>query len=168
MRLAALASLSVLCGLPACAVLTATPPSVDIADVRLDGIGLPDQRLGVLLCVTNPNRTALDFSRVTTTLDIAGAPLADAVSDTPVHLPPLASVTVPFTVVATIRNLGPQLPGIVQSGQIDYRLHGTVSLVSPAFTLPYSRSGHLDPVLGGLRLAAANRTPSPCGAQVPG
>ena len=72
---------------------------------------------------------------------------------------------VPFTVVTTVQNLGPQLLGVIRSGSVDYRVHGTVAFRGVlSLTLPYSRSGRLDPLAGGLELAsaAADSTPSRC------
>ena len=128
-----------------CALLTADRPTVDVMDVRLVGLGLTEQQLAVTLCVTNPNPDQLAFKHVTTALDIAGLPLAEGGSDVPVILPPRSSVAVPFTVTTTVTNLGPQLAGIFQTGGLDYRLHGTVTLAGGlAFTVPYSKSGRLD------------------------
>lgn len=146
-----------------CALATATPPSVDVMDVHLVGLGLTEQQLAVTLCVTNPNKIALDFRRVTADLDVSGAPLAAGQSDLAVQLPPLSSTPVPFTVVTTVQNLGPQLLGILNTGSVDYRVHGTVTLTGAlGITLPYSRSGRLDPVTDGLRLADPAPAPSPC------
>ena len=148
-----------------CALATATPPSVDVMDVRLVGLGLTEQRLAVTLCVTNPNKIDLNFRRVTADLDVSGQPLATGASDLAVRLPPLSSTPVPFTVVTTVQNLGPQLLGILNTGSVDYRVHGFVSLEGAlGITLPYSRSGRLDPVADGLRLAdAATGGPGPGG-----
>ncbi len=88
-----------------CALATATPPKVEVAAVELRGLGLLDQTLGVTLCVTNLNNTELDFRRVTVELEVAGAPLAESASETPVRLPPRSSVLVPFTVATTLRSL---------------------------------------------------------------
>ena len=139
-----------------CALTTATPPQVDVMDVRLVGLGLTQQQLAVTLCVTNPNKTDLNSRRVTADLDVSGQPLATGVSDLAVRLPPLSSTPVPFTVVTTVQNLGPQLLGILNSGRVDYRVHGFVSLEGAlGITLPYSRSGRLDPMIDGFRLADA-------------
>ena len=136
-----------------CALITATPPSVDVLDVRLIGLGLTEQQLAFTLCVTNPNDDELAFRRVTTTVDISGSALAEGVSDLPIRLAPHSSTAVPFTVVTTVRNLGPQLLGIFRSQGIDYRVHGTVTLGGGlALTVPYSRSGRLD-ASQGLALA---------------
>lgn len=154
---AALLALSV----TGCALASATPPQVDVMDVRLVGLGLTSQQLAVMLCVTNPNKISLDFKRVTADLDVSGAPLAAGQSDLVVQLPPLSSTAVPFTVVTTVQNLGTQLLGIVNTGRVDYRVHGTVTLTGAlGITLPYSRSGQLDPVADGLRLANGATDPS--------
>ena len=154
---AALLALSI----TSCALASATPPQVDVMDVHLVGLGLTEQQLAVTLCVTNPNKISLDFKRVTADLDVSGAPLATGQSDVAIQLPPLSSTAVPFTVVTTVQNLGPQLLGILNTGRVEYRVHGTVTLTGAlGITLPYSRSGQLDPVMDGLRLANGAADPS--------
>ena len=152
---------------PGCALLTATPPTVEVQRVELRGVGLLDQALGVALCVTNLNDTALDFRRVTVAVDAAGAPLAAGASDTVVRLPPHSSTVVPFTVVTTVRNLGPQLLGVLRTGEVAYRLHGSVQLTGAlAMTLPFSHAGRLDLLTAGQDLLADAAAPSGthCGA----
>lgn len=143
-----------------CALASDTPPSVDVLAVRLVGIGLTEQQLAVTLCVTNPNANQIAFQRVTADLDVSGAPLAAGASDLAVQLPPTSSTAVPFTVVTTAQNLGPQLLGILRTGSLDYRVHGTVTFRGAlGITLPYSRSGRLDPLAQGLELASAASDP---------
>ncbi len=115
-----------------------------MAAVRLRGVGVLDLALGVTLCVTNPNPSEISFRRVTATLDVAGAPLAEGVSDVPVRVPPHSSVLVPFTVVATGRDLGPQLLGVLRTGTLDYRVRGSVTLDGLGLTIPFGRGGRLD------------------------
>ena len=144
-----------------CALASATPPSVDVMDVHLVGLGLTEQQLAVTLCVTNPNKTELAFRRVTADLDVSGAPLASGASDLAARLPPLSSTPVPFTVITTVQNLGPQLLGMLHTGRVDYRVHGSIVLQGAlGITLSYARSGRLDPVADGLRLADAATDPS--------
>ena len=160
-----LSTLALAVGVTGCALVTATPPSVDVMGIRLVGMGLTEQQLAVTLCVTNPNSKELAFRRVTADLDVAGAPLAAGASDVAVQLPPLSSTTVPFTAVTTVRNLGPQLLAVFRSGAVNYRVHGTVALQGAlGITLPFSRSGRFDPVAGGLdwASAASDPSPSPC------
>ena len=154
-------------GISGCALMNDTPPSVDVTDIRLIGLGLTEQRLAMTLCVTNPNINQIAFRRVTADLDVSGAPLATGASDLSVVLPPRSSTAVPFTVVTTVRNIGPQLLGVFRTGSVDSRVHGTVTFQGAlGLTLPYSRSGGLDPLAGGLDLAnaAGDSMPSRCSA----
>lgn len=150
-----------------CALVAPAPPRVEVAAVEVRGLGLLDQSLGVTLCVSNPNDAELAFRRVAVTVEVAGAPLAEGGSDVPVRLPPRSSVLVPFSVVTTARNLGPQLLGVVRAGGVEYRLRGTVQLGGAlALTLPFSRVGRLDLAATGRGLLADALAParSPCGA----
>lgn len=149
----------------ACALASDTPPSVGVLDVRLVSFGLTEQQLATTLCVTNPNTNAITFRGVTIALDVSGSPLAVGASDLPVSLPPLSSTVVPFTVLTTVQNIGPPLLGILRSSVLDYRVHGAVSLQGAfGFSIPFSRSGRLAPLAGGLDLAsdALDPTPSRC------
>ena len=138
-----------------CAVVTATPPQVEVQQVEVQQVGLLDLTLGVTLCVSNPNNSELDFRQVTAALDLAGAPLAAGVSATPVRLPPRSSTLVPFEVAATAGNLGQQLLGVLHSGGVDYRLHGEVQLDGAlAVTLPFSHAGRFDLLNAGQSLLA--------------
>ncbi len=148
--------------IPGCALLTNALPSAEVTDVRLTGVGLVEQRLAVTLCLTNPNRSALGFSHATADLDVAGALLAAGESDAAIQLPPLSSTAVPFTVLATTQNIGTQLLAVIQSGGVDYRLHGSVTLQGGlGLTIPYSRSGRLDLLGSGLDVAMAAAGPAP-------
>ncbi len=136
-----------------CAVVTATPPQVEVQQVELHEVGLLDLTLGVVLCVTNPNGSELDFRRVTVALDLAGAPLGAGVSATPVRLPPRSSTLVPFEVAATADNLGQQLMRVLRSDGVDYRMHGGVQLDGAlAITLPFSHAGRFNPLDAGQSL----------------
>lgn len=137
-----------------CALATATPPQVEVAAVELRGASLFEQVLGVTLCVTNPNSSELAFRRIRVALDASGRPVLKGVSDTAVRLPPGASVLVPFTVVSTVRNIGPQLLSVVQTGSLDYRLRGSITLDTLGITVPFNRNGRLDLASAGPELLA--------------
>ena len=145
-------SLAGLCA--GCALVTATPPQVEVAAVELRGVGVFEQVLGVTLCVTNPNPSELAFRRIQVALDTSGRPLLEGTSDAAVRLPPGASVLVPFTVVSTVRNIGPQLLGVVRTGALDYRLRGSITLETLGLTVPFSRGGRLDLAAAGPDLLA--------------
>lgn len=135
-----------------CSLLTAKPPQVEVQSVTLRGVGLLDQMLAVELCVSNPNDAALDFRSVTAGVDVNGTTFAEGASETAVLLPPRSSTLVPFQVVTTVRDLGPQLLGVLATGGVDYRIHGTVQLTGAvSIAIPYSHRGRL-----GLLAAAQN------------
>lgn len=157
-RPAAWAAAALLCA--GCALATATPPQVEVATVELRGVGLLDQTLGVTLCVTNPNTSELAFRRIQVAVDAAGSPLAEGVSGTPVRLPPQSSVLVPFTVVSTVRNLGPQLINVLSTGSVDYRVHGSITLDTLGISVPFSRSGRLGVLKAGRELLADANAPA--------
>jgi len=155
-------------GLTGCTLITSAPPTVGVLDVQLTALGIAEQRVAATLCVTNPNPNALSFKRVTVALDISGQPFAVGATDLPVILPPQSSIAVPFTVVTTVQNLGSQLLGVLRSGGVDYRVHGTVALRDGlGLVLPFSRSGRVDPLTGSIALADAILDPatSPCMAR---
>lgn len=151
-----------------CALVTAAPPQVEVAAVELRGAGLLDQAMAVTLCVTNPNSSELSFRRIAVGVDAGGSPLAEGVSDTAVRLPPSSSVLVPFTVVSTVRNIGPQLLGVLRTGAVDYRLHGTITLETLGITVPFSRSGRLGLLTGGQQLLADAVAPRALRCTAPG
>lgn len=136
------------------------PPQVEVAAVELRGVGLLDQTLGVTLCVTNPNNSELAFRRIQVAVDAAGSPLAEGASDTPVRLPPRASILVPFTVVSTVRNVVPQLLGVLSSGAVEYQLHGFITLETLGITVPFSRSGRFRLLAAGRELLADAAAPA--------
>lgn len=154
-------------GLASCAEPEATSPTVAVTDVHLMEVGFPKQLLAGTLCVTNSNGIALDTRRVTTTLDVAGSELLSGANDAPVHLAPRSSTLVPFSVSTTVENLGPQLLAVSPSGEIAYRLHGTVAIDQlGGIALPYGKSGRLAALTFGLQAATsfydADPTPNAC------
>lgn len=149
---------------------TVRPPKVDVLQAQLSGFGLLDQQVQVQLCVSNPNPRELAFSRVTANVDVGGSPLARAVNDTPVTLPPLSSVALPFTVSTTTRNLADQLGGILSGGAIRYAVSGVVVLRDFSLVgIPYSVSGTVTPQMIAGRLVGTGEpdAPVPCGPPVP-
>ena len=140
-----------------CGLATATPPQVEVADVQLRGIGLLNQTLGVTLCVTNPNSSELAFQQIRVAVDAAGSPLAEGTSEAPVRLPPQSSTLVPFTVLSTVRHLGPQLLNVLSTGAVEYQVHGSITLDTLSITLPFSRSGRFGLLAAGQGLLTAGQ-----------
>lgn len=147
------------------------PPKVDVLQARLSGLGVLDQQVQVQLCVSNPNPRELAFSRVTANIDVGGTPLARAVNDTPVTLPPLSSVALPFTVATTTRNLADQLGSILASGSLRYTVSGVVVLRDFSLVgIPYSVAGTVtaQDVAGRLIGTGEPEAAQPCGPPATG
>ena len=145
-------------------MLSAAPPAITVADIRLTGVGLLEQSVLLMLCATNPNRTELDVERVRFVLDVSGSALARGTSNTPIRLPPLASTAVPISITTTDRNLGSQVLSTLRTGSIAYSLDGAVTLPSLPVDIPFSKSGDLSLLSVGVQLAAADQSsaPTPC------
>ncbi len=148
------------------------PPKVGVLQARVSAVGILDQQFQVQLCVSNPNNRELAFSKVTVNVAIGGERLASAVNDTPATLPPLSSVTLPFTVSTTTRSLGDQLGSIFSNGAVRYTVSGVVVLRDFSLIgIPYSVAGHVTPqtVAGRLiGMAGEPDVPSSCGPVAPG
>ena len=148
-----------------CALFSDTPPSVEVMSVQMLAQNGTDGQFGVTLCVANPNGNGIVLDKVDADLEIGGAPLAAGTTNLAVRLPPRSFTAVPVTVVATTANIDLQIVRTVQTGGIDYRIRGDISLQTPlAATLAFSRSGRLDLVTAGARLAATAAAPSRCTA----
>ncbi len=86
-------------------------------------------------------------------VDVGGERLASGVNDSPVTLPPMQSVSLPFSVATTTRNLGAQLGSIFGTGTIPYTVSGHVVLRDFSLIgIPYSVAGRVTPadLAGGL------------------
>ena len=157
------------CALGGCAAVQ--PPRVDVLQVRLSSVGLLDQQLQVQLCISNPNARELAFSRVTFDVDIGGERLASGVNDSPVTLPPLRAVSLPFSVATTTRNLGAQLGSILGTATVAYTVSGRIVLRDFSLVgIPYSVSGRLTPAgiaAGLVGLAGDADPPGACDAAGP-
>lgn len=147
------------------------PPKVDVLQAQISAVGILDQRLQVQLWVSNPNDRELAFSKVTANVAIGGERLASAVNDTPVTLPPLAAVALPFAVSTTTRNLGDQLGSVFSSGAVRYTVSGVVVLRDFSLIgIPYSVAGQVMPqMVAGRLIGMADEpdVPGPCGRAAP-
>ncbi|MGI3778958.1 MAG: LEA type 2 family protein [Janthinobacterium lividum] len=157
------------CVLAGCAAVR--PPQVDVLQARLSGGGLLDQQLQVQLCVSNPNPRELAFSRVSFEVDVGGRRLASGVNESPVTLPPMGAVALPFAVATTTRNLGTQLGSVFESGTIPYTVSGRIVLRDFGLVgIPYSVSGRVTPAdiaAGLIGVAGDASAPGACAATAP-
>jgi LEA14-like dessication related protein len=127
-------------------------PVVSVRDVRLNGIGLTGGSVDVALNVYNPNNYRLDATRITYKL------LFDTVTFATGALTEHQTVQARDTLLVTIpvnfsyRGVGEAGRQILNTGTVNYRLLGDVTVGSPIgnFTVPYSTTGRFS-TLGGNR-----------------
>ena len=127
-------------------------PVVSVRDIRLNGIGLTGGSVDVALAVYNPNNYRLDATRVTYRL------LFDSVTFATGALTERQTVQARDTLVVSIpvnfsyRGVGEAGRQILNTGSVNYRLLGDVTVGSPIgnFTVPYSTTGRFS-TLGGNR-----------------
>jgi LEA14-like dessication related protein len=134
-----------------CAALgraTFSEPTVLLRDVQIVGLGLDGGSLDVILSVYNPNRFALDATRLTYRVDIDSTQLGTGALDSRFVVPRGDSSLVRIPVRFTYRGLGEAGRQLVATGSVNYRVHGDFSVGTPlgTFTRPYDRSGRFSTV----------------------
>ena len=122
-------------------------PIVNLRDVNVRGIGLTGGSLDVILSVYNPNGYRLDATRLTYRLfvgDSVSLANGDIQTQTTVQAGDSTMVTVP--VAFTYSGLGAAARQIFNTGSVNYRVVGDVTVGSPvgSFTVPYSSTGRFD------------------------
>ena len=147
------AATALLAGAAGCATLARQAfqePVVSVRDIRLNGLGLTGGSVDVALAVYNPNNYRLDATRLTYRL------LFDTVTFATGALTERQTVQGRDTLMVTIpvnfsyRGVGEAGRQILNTGTVNYRLLGDVTVGSPVgnFTVPYSTTGRFT-TLGG-------------------
>ncbi len=107
------------------------PPQLSISNVELLDSSLWEQRLRVRMRVRNPNDRALPVRGLTYALEVGGQELAQGVADNSFVVPALGEtqfdMTVTTSMALTLLRLASRGGGS-SGGEIEYRLHGKVSL----------------------------------------
>lgn len=127
-------------------------PVVSVREVRLNGIGLTGGSVDLGLNVYNPNNYRLDATRITYRLlfDTVTFATGALTEQQTVQARDTLRLTIPVTF--TYRGVGEAGRQILNTGTVNYRLAGDVTVGSPLgnFTIPYSSSGRFS-TLGGNR-----------------
>jgi LEA14-like dessication related protein len=127
-------------------------PVVSVRDVRLNGIGLTGGSVDVALNVYNPNNYRLDATRITYQLlfDTVSFATGALTRHETVQARDTLRLTIPVNF--TYRGVGEAGRQILNTGSVNYRLTGDVTVGSPVgnFTIPYSTTGRFS-TLGGNR-----------------
>jgi LEA14-like dessication related protein len=127
-------------------------PVVSVRDVRLNGIGLTGGSIDVALAVYNPNNYRLDATRVTYQLLFDTVSFATGALTQRQTVQGRDTLHVNIPVSFTYRGVGEAGRQILNTGSVNYRLLGDVTVGTPVgnFTVPYSTTGRFS-TLGGNR-----------------
>jgi LEA14-like dessication related protein len=127
-------------------------PVVSVRDVRLNGIGLTGGSVDVALNVYNPNNYRLDATRITYRLLFDTVTFATGALTEHQTVQARDTLLVRIPVNFTYRGVGEAGRQILNTGSVNYRLLGDVTVGSPIgnFTVPYSTTGRFS-TLGGNR-----------------
>jgi LEA14-like dessication related protein len=120
-------------------------PVVHLKDVKVRGIGLSGGNLDVVLSVYNPNHFRLDATRLTYTVSMAGdsVKVADGALDSRFTVQDRDSTSVTIPVSFTYAGLGAAGRTLMNTGAVNYRVSGDVTVGTPIgnFTRGYSSTG---------------------------
>ena len=120
-----------------------TDPVVSLRDVKVTGIGMTGGNLDVVLSVYNPNGYRLDATRLNYRLQVDSTPLANGVLDNRFTLQDKDSTQVHIPVTFSWSGLGAGMRSIFNTGAVNYRVTGDVTVGSPVgnYTIPFSQTG---------------------------
>jgi LEA14-like dessication related protein len=119
-------------------------PVVTLKDVKLAGVGATGGNLDVVLSVYNPNNYRLDATRMTYRLFVGDStPMANGTLDSHFAVQDKDSTVVRIPVAFTYAGLGAAGRSIMNTGAVNYRVVGdvTVGSVVGNFTIPFSQTG---------------------------
>ncbi|HEY6220678.1 MAG TPA: LEA type 2 family protein [Gemmatimonadaceae bacterium] len=145
MQLAALVAVGTLAG-AACSTLgkqAFADPVVTLKDVKIVSAGMTGGNLDVVLNVYNPNGYRLDATRMTYRVFVDSTPLANGILDNTFTVQNKDSTQVRIPVSFTFSGLGAAGRSIMNTGAVNYRVTGdvTVGSVVGNFTIPFSQTG---------------------------
>jgi LEA14-like dessication related protein len=118
-------------------------PIVTLKDVQVASIGLVGGNLNVKLNVYNPNGYRLDATKLTYRLLVDSTPLANGIMDSRFTVQDKDSTTVSIPVSFNWTGLGAGVRSIFNTGALNYRVTGDVTVGTPVgnFTVPFSQTG---------------------------
>ncbi len=144
--LLAVSAAAVLGGCAALGRATFAEPMVELREVQVVGLGIDGGSLDVILSVYNPNRFALDATRLTYRVDVDSVQLGSGALDSKFVVARGDTSLVRLPVRFTYRGLGQAGRQLLASGTVNYRVRGDMSVGTPigTFTRPYDRSGRFN------------------------
>lgn len=118
-------------------------PVVTLKDVKVASLGLNGGNLDVVLNVYNPNGYRLDATRLTYRIQVDSTPLANGALDNRFTVQNKDSTQIKIPVSFSWSGLGAAGRSIFNTGAVNYRVSGdvTVGSVVGNFTIPFSQTG---------------------------
>ena len=118
-------------------------PVVSLTDVQVASLGLMGGNLNVKLNVYNPNGYRLDATKLTYRLLVDSTQLGNGVVDSRFTVQDKDSTTVTIPVQFNWAGLGARVRSIFNTGAVNYRVSGDVTVGTPVgnFTIPFSQTG---------------------------
>ncbi len=146
----------------AACVPTYRSPSVALAGLDIESIGLFEQRFRLQLRVHNPNDIDIPVDSVSFAVEVGGQPFATGVSSQPVTIPRLGEgileVKASSNLANFLRRFGELQKG--EGGGLDYRIKGQLQIAGHG-SVPFDSTGRM-PFLrlpGGEDKSAPKRLP---------
>ncbi|MDF1503036.1 LEA type 2 family protein [Roseisolibacter sp. H3M3-2] len=125
-------------------------PVVNFRNVELKGLGVSGGSLDVVLSVYNPNGFNLDATRLTYRLQVDSIDVGTGALDQQFVVQENDSALVRLPISFTYAGLGAAGRQLIQSGSVNYRVLGDVTVKTPlgSFTRPYSGTGRFSALSG--------------------
>jgi len=125
-------------------------PVVNFRNLEVKGLGLTGGSLDVVLSVYNPNGFKLDATRLTYQLQVDTIPVGTGAIDQEFVVQEKDSAIVRLPVSFTYAGLGAAGRQLIQSGAVNYRVLGDVTVRTPLgnFTRPFDRTGRYTALRG--------------------
>ena len=121
------------------------PPSVKLADIRLESLNVLEAVFDVKLRVFNTNDTALQIRGIECKIDLNGKEFAIGVSESEVEVPSYGTALLPLQVYSSVFDIIKNAAGVPSQNQLDYQIKGKLRLGGSAFPsiLPFESQGHI-------------------------
>ena len=121
------------------------PPSVKLADIRLEALNVLEAVFDVKMRVFNTNDTALQIRGIECKIDLNGKEFAIGVSESEVEVPSYGTALLPLQVYSSVFDIIKNAADLPSQNQLDYRIKGKLRLGGSAFPsiLPFESQGHI-------------------------
>jgi LEA14-like dessication related protein len=121
------------------------PPTVKLADIRLNALNVIETVFDVQLRVFNTNDTALQIRGVECKIDLNGKEFAIGVSKSNVEVPSYGTALLALQVYSSVFDIIKHAAGLPSQNQLDYQIKGELRLRGSTFPsiLPFESEGRI-------------------------